>query len=157
MPWVQPLKKERKKEKEREYSQCVRQKLVSPFFCFLFFFLSFFLIFPLFTATRASCGSSWPRGQTRVAASGIYHSYGNTGSELHLWLLQHQILNPLSKASDQTQILMVTGRVLNLLNHSGSSDYLLSFRFFLLYGSQTIRCIHLCCIIWWLLFLIFLS
>ena len=34
---------------------------------------------------------------------------------------QRQILNPLSKARDQTQILMDSGWVLNPLNHKGNS------------------------------------
>ena len=36
-----------------------------------------------------------------------------------LW--QHQILNPLSEATDQTGILMVTSWVLNPLSHNGNS------------------------------------
>ena len=34
---------------------------------------------------------------------------------------QHQFLNPLSKARDQTRILMDTSRVCNQLSHNGNS------------------------------------
>ena len=47
--------------------------------------------------------------------------------DLHCSLWQCQILNPLSKASDQTHILMDTGRVLNPLSYNGNS--LLTFYF----------------------------
>ena len=40
---------------------------------------------------------------------------------LHLSSCQCQILNPLSEARDQTQILMDISRVLNPLNHNGDS------------------------------------
>ena len=40
---------------------------------------------------------------------------------LHHSSQQHQILNPLSKATDQTCILMDTSQVLNLLSHNGNS------------------------------------
>ena len=36
-----------------------------------------------------------------------------------LW--QHWTLNPISKARDQTHILMVTSRILNLLSHNGNT------------------------------------
>ena len=41
---------------------------------------------------------------------------------LHRSLWQHQMLNPLSKAKDQTCILMNTSQVLNPLSHKGSSS-----------------------------------
>ena len=40
-------------------------------------------------------------------------------SQPHLW--QHQILNPLGEARDQTRIFMDTSWVLNLLSHNGNS------------------------------------
>ena len=40
---------------------------------------------------------------------------------LHHSLQQLWILNPVSKARDQTHILMDTSQVLNLLSHSGNS------------------------------------
>ena len=39
-------------------------------------------------------------------------------------LQERQILNPLSKARDQTCILMDTSQVFNLLSHNGNSYYL---------------------------------
>ena len=54
--------------------------------------------------------SSQARDQIRTAAAGLRHS--NTGSKPHLWpshsLQQHQILNPLMEARDQTHTLMDT-------------------------------------------------
>ena len=38
----------------------------------------------LFMAAPAAYGSFQPRGQIIVAAAGIYHSYGNTGSKLYM-------------------------------------------------------------------------
>ena len=71
-------------------------------------------------------GSSPARGRIRAAAAGLHHSHSNTRSELHLqptlssfW--QHWILNPLSKARDQTCILLDTSWILNLLSHKGNS------------------------------------
>ena len=49
------------------------------------------------------------RGQIGAAVASLHHSHGNTRSELHLCLhcssWQRQMLNPLSKARDQTCIL----------------------------------------------------
>ena len=42
-------------------------------------------------------------------------------SKLHHSLQQHQIINPLSEARDQSHILMDTSQVLNLLSHNGNS------------------------------------
>ena len=41
--------------------------------------------------------------------------------DLHYSSWQHQILNPLSEARDQTLILMDTSQVLTLLSHNGNS------------------------------------
>ena len=41
--------------------------------------------------------------------------------DLHHSLQQHWVLNPLSKARDQTHILMDTSQFLNLLSHNGNS------------------------------------
>ena len=71
-----------------------------------------FFLFPfLFKAPPAKAyGSSWARGQIGVTAVGLYHSHRNARSEPHLQptpqLQQCWILNPLSKARDQTHILM---------------------------------------------------
>ena len=39
------------------------------------------IIFCLFRAVPVAYGSSQARGRTRAAATGLYHSYSNTGSE----------------------------------------------------------------------------
>jgi len=62
-------------------------------FFFVWFFFFFFL---LFRASPAACGGSQARGLIRATAAGLYHSSQ-----------QLQILNPLSKARDQTPNLMV--------------------------------------------------
>ena len=82
--------------------------------------LGFFFFFPfLFRATPAAYGGSQARGWIGGAAADLPHSSSNAGSELHLWptpeLVEHQILNPLSKARDLTQVLMDTSWVLNSL------------------------------------------
>ena len=55
-------------------------------------------------------GSSQARDGIGAVAAGLYHSHSNSGSELHLLptpqLWTGQILNPLSEARDQTQVLM---------------------------------------------------
>ena len=47
---------------------------------------------------------------------------------LHNSSQQRWILNPLSKARDQTPILMDTSQVLILLSHNGNSDFSLKIR-----------------------------
>ena len=54
-------------------------------------------------------GGSEARGQIRAVAAGLHHSHSNSGSS-HVYNLyhsswQHWILNPLSKARDQTCVL----------------------------------------------------
>ena len=63
----------------------------------------------------------------RAAAAGLHHSQGNARSEprLHRILQQCWILNPLSKARDQTCILMDTSLVFNLVRHNRNSKRLL--------------------------------
>ena len=51
--------------------------------CGLYFDLLFYLFF-LFMAIPAAYGSSQARGQIRVAAASLHHSYSNTGFEPHL-------------------------------------------------------------------------
>ena len=77
---------------------------------FSFFFFLFFFFFFFFRATPAAYGGSQARGQIGAAATGLYHSSQ-----------QPQILNPLSEARDQTQIIKDTSWVLNPLSHSGNS------------------------------------
>ena len=66
-------------------------------------------------AIRMAYGSFQARGQIGAAADGLCHSHSNVDSEPicdlrhHSW--QRQILNPLSKAKDQTQVLMDTSQV----------------------------------------------
>ena len=73
----------------------------------------FFLVF--FRAAPKAYGSSQARGQVRATAAGLCHSH--TRSELHLWpTLQltaklDPLFNTLSRARDQTCILMDTSRV----------------------------------------------
>ena len=69
-------------------------------------------------------GSFQASGRIVATAADLHHSHSNTRSELHsqLQLWQYQLLNPLSKARDQTCILMDTNWVLNLLSHNGNSS-----------------------------------
>ena len=64
-------------------------------------------------------------GQIGAGAAGLHHSHSNTRSQTHpqptLQLQEHQILNPLNEARDQTHILMDASWVLNPLNHKGNS------------------------------------
>ena len=97
-------------------------------FYFIYFILFYlFCLFAFSRAAPAAYGGSQARGligavaakpmpepQQRgvPAASATYTTaQGNV----------REILNPLSKARDQTHILMDTSRVLNSLNHSGNS------------------------------------
>ena len=70
----------------------------------------------LFRATPMAYGGSQARGQIRGTAAGLHHSHSNARSELvfnlHLSPWQRQILNPLSKARDQTLLLMDPSQVL---------------------------------------------
>ena len=59
------------------------------------FFLSFF-----FRASPSAYGSPQARVRSGAAATGLHHSS-----------LQHQVLNPLSRARDQTRVLMDTSQV----------------------------------------------
>ena len=64
----------------------------------IIFFLS--LVFRLFREAAAAYGSSQARGPTGAPAAGLRHSSR-----------QRRTLNPLSKARDQTHVLMDTSRV----------------------------------------------
>ena len=89
----------------QSYSIC----LIVKRSCFLFFFLF------LFRTARKVYGGFQARSQIGAVATGLHHSQSNTGSELWLrptpQLKAIQILNPLSKARDQTCILMDTSWV----------------------------------------------
>ena len=73
---------------------------------------SFFLSF--FRAVPVACGSSPARGRGGATAADLHQSHSNARSELHLQPIAqlNQVLNPLSKARDQTCILMNTSWVL---------------------------------------------
>ena len=77
-------------------------------FLLIFIFILFYFIF-IFRATCEAYGSSQAGGQIRaVAASLHHHNMQDLSSicDLHHSSRQHQILNPLSKARDQTRILL---------------------------------------------------
>ena len=63
-----------------------------------------------FRATPEVYGGSWTMGRIGAAADGLRHSYSKGGSKPHLQptpqLTATPILNPLSRARDQTLILM---------------------------------------------------
>ena len=68
------------------------------------------LFFCLFRAALMAYGSSQARGQIIAVVAGLHHSHSTTLDLYHSsW--QCQILNPLSKAKDQTCIFMDTSRV----------------------------------------------
>ena len=73
------------------------------------FFLFFFC---LLRAVPVTYGSSWARGRIGAAAVGLQHSYARSNPHVQstpqFW--QHQILNPLSKARDRTNILKETSQ-----------------------------------------------
>ena len=56
-------------------------------------------------ATGVACGGPQARGLIGATPANLHHSHGNAKS----W--QHWMVNPLSKARDQTQILMDTSQV----------------------------------------------
>ena len=79
------------------------------------YFILFYCLFAISWATPAAYGGSQARGLIEAAAAGLRQSHSNSGSELRLrptpQLTQHQIVNPLSKARDQTRNLMVTSQI----------------------------------------------
>ena len=79
-------------------------------------FLRSYFIFLLLRATSASYGSSQVRGRIRAAAAGLHHSHSNVESEPHLQPATKahgnaRSFNPLSKARDQTCVLMDTSLI----------------------------------------------
>ena len=93
-------------------------RIVTLKFDLLFFF-------PHFRAESAAYGSSQARDWIRAAAAGLHHSTMMQDlshiCDLHHNSQQCQILNPLSKARDQTCILKDTSWILDLLGHNGDS------------------------------------
>ena len=89
------------------------QASVVVLFCFVFLFSIW--------GTPTAYASSQARGWMGATAAVLCHSHSTARFELHLGpmgKLEHQILNPLSKARNQTHILMDTSRVLNPLSHN---------------------------------------
>ena len=91
------------------------------------------LFFCLFRASPIAYGSFQARSQIGAVASclPIYHSHSNARSDrlcdLHHSSRQHQILNSLSEARDQTCVLMNTSQVLFPLSHNGNSLFFFLF------------------------------
>ena len=62
-------------------------------------------------------GNPQARGSIKAVAAGLYHNHRTVGSELnrvcdlHHSSWQHQILNPLSEARDQTHVFMDISQV----------------------------------------------
>ena len=86
-------------------------------FIFFSFFLSLFFFF-LVGGTLVEYGGSLARSLIQPAAASLHHSHGKMGSDLHHSSCQCWILNPLSKARDQT---LDTSRLLHLLSHNRNS------------------------------------
>ena len=88
---------------EKIFYQATRSGLRGKTFFFFFFFL-------LLRAAPKAYGNSQARGQIGATTAGLHHSHSNAGSELYLQpmlqLTAMWILNPVSKATDQTCILM---------------------------------------------------
>ena len=90
--------------------------------CFWFLFFFFFL----FRATPVAYGEV-PRLRVQSELQLPDHTRATATQDpshicdLHHISRQHQILNPLSKARDQTCIFMETSQVLHLLSHNGNS------------------------------------
>ena len=74
-----------------------------------------FILFCLFRDTPATYGGFQVRGGMGAVAAGVHHSHSmpNPSSfyDLHHSSEQHGILNPLSKARDQTCILMNASQI----------------------------------------------
>ena len=74
-----------------------------------------FFVFCLFRATPTAHGGSQARGQVGVVAASLRHSHSNADPRcvcnLHCNSRQHQMLNALSEARDQTRNLMSPGRI----------------------------------------------
>ena len=68
------------------------------------------LYLDFFRAAPMAYGSSQARGQIGATAAGLYHSHSNARSKMCLLstpqLMETLIFNPMSKARDQTYILM---------------------------------------------------
>ena len=87
------------------------------FYIILFYFILFylFIICCLFRATPAAHGGTQARGWIWDVAAGLHHSHTvwdlSHICDLHHSSQQHQILSPLSKARDQTCILLDASQI----------------------------------------------
>ena len=122
---------------------CIRRKgkliyLIQPGECTLscafdLFLYLFIYLFSLFRVVHATCGGSWARGQIGAAAAALHHAPATPDPshvcDLHHNAQQRQILNSLSKARDQTHILMDPSRVHKSLSHNRNSHVMCIFFF----------------------------
>ena len=80
-----------------------------------FFFFFFFCPFAISWAAPTAYGGSQARGPIRAVATGLRQSHSSVDPscvcDLHHSSQQHWILNPLSKARNQTCILMDTRQI----------------------------------------------
>ena len=87
---------------------------------------SFSFSFFVLRATPSAYGSSQTSGQIGAAAAGLHHSHSTARSEPHLPPTLQSVamldLYSLSRARDQTHILMDTSQVLNPLSHNRNSQ-----------------------------------
>ena len=84
-----------------------------------------------FRASPAAYGGSQARGQIGAVASNLCHSHSKAGSNplsnLHHRSRQRWILNPLSKARDQTCVLMDTSQIRFCWATMGTPEYLVNY------------------------------
>ena len=87
----------------------------SKYFLFVCFCVGFFYFSLLFRAAPAAYRGSQARGQIRAVAASLHQSHSSTDvslvCNLHHSSRQRQILSPLSKAGDQTCVLMDASQI----------------------------------------------
>ena len=87
----------------------------------------FFVLFSfLFKAIHAAYENALARGQTGVAAAGLYDSRRNTGSKSHLWPTSQLVATPGSlthwaRSGIEPTSSWILCLVLNLISHKGNS------------------------------------
>ena len=122
------------KHYDHDWTDCFIQKdFVPSLFLFTlspaFFF--FFFCFWLFRAALVAYGGSKARGLIGAVAAGLHRSHTMQDlsfvCDLQHSSWQHQILNPLSKARDQTCNLMVHSRVLFCCSMMGTPAFFFFF------------------------------
>ena len=94
-----------------------------PFVYFIYLFIYLFIL--LFRATLMAYGGSQARGLIGATAASLPHSHGNARSEPRLQPTsrQHWILNPISKARDQTRNLMVPSQINFHCTSTGTPEF----------------------------------